>query len=176
MKRILSIILAFIFVLSFTACGSGGSQKAGSNWTPVVEYDDFGEAVGYADRLEYKTTATIIKDGERTGEGRTVDFSYNKQISTFGIGIDADNIGGHNLIDDLSYKIDGKSYTIDGLDNYGFGGESDQDFERVYEALIDGKDITFSAYIIGGHYVDSQNYVFTISGNGFEDAVNEYLK
>lgn len=66
-------------------------------------------------------------------------------------------------IDKMQYLLDGQKYVVTTSDDRLRG----KDFERIYAALLDGKDVDFS--------ISSSNknfYVFTIHGAGFADLVS----
>lgn len=192
MKRIFCLLLIIIMVFTLSACASknpGSSETPATvednkgvpeiNWKPVTVYDDFGEKVGYSNQaIEYDTKCAFV--GEENNRKLSVEFTYvqNPDLQGFNIAIEADHSRGTfgYGIRDLLYKIDGETYEIIKL--YGVGlwaEEHKEDVERIYSALIEGKDVAFSVEI-KYHSSAYQRYAFTVSGYGFADVVSEYLE
>lgn len=190
MKRYFCFALIIFMAFSFSACASNDSDTSNtpllveettepriSDWNPIPIYDDFGEKKGYSTNIiEYNTSCSLV--GEENGKKLPVVFDYVQQpnLQGFNIAIDSNPDRGvlGRSIKDLRYKIDGETYEILRFDNIGlWRDEHKEDFERIYNALIDGKDIAFSVVIW-----DSSTYhkfTFTVSGFGFADVAYEYL-
>lgn len=190
MKRILCSVLIIILAISFPACGSQKSDTSAvaedqketrvSDWKPVPVYDDFGGKNGYLkNEIEYETKCAYVGEDSRRELSVVFDYLQLPDKQGFNIAIEANPSTGSlgYKIKDLRYRIDGETYEILKFNGIGLWGDNKykEDVERIYNALIDGKDIAFSVEI---KYQSStySKYAFTVSGYGFADVADEYLE
>ena len=190
MKKILCLLLIIITVL-LAACSHSQSDTSitstaenkeketrVSDWKPITVYDDFGEEDGYSkNAIEYDTKCAYVGDENNKKLSVVFDYVQQQDVQGFNIAIEAKPSQGTlgYKIKDLRYKIDDESYEILKFNNIGlWSNRYKEDVERIYNALIDGKDVSFSVEI---QYQSSSyhKYAFTVSGYGFADAAYEYL-
>lgn len=192
MKRIICLVITIIVAYGFNACSSNHSATSTapvssedkkevrvSDWKPVTVYDDFGEENGYSNYvIEYDTKCAYVGDDNSKKLSVVFDYVQQPDLQGFNIAIEADPSRGTfgYVIKDLRYKTDGEAYEILKFNGIGlWDNQYKEDVERIYNALIGGKDVAFSVEI---KYQSSSyhKYAFTVSGYGFADAAYEYLE